>query len=321
MERIMAVVLPVPNGAYRERILAAAGRYGFRAEFFANEREALPALPEAEVILGQSAFLARNAPKLRWLCTPSAGVDQFLGDDVFVAPDALLSNSSGAYGVTIAEHIMMVTLELMRRQMEYNGIVSHREWRRDLPIRSIHGSRITLLGTGDIGREAALRLRAFSPACLVGMNRNGRNPNGLFDRIISESELDAVLPDTDLLILSLPDTPETRGILNRKRLGLLPRDAYLVNVGRGSAIDQRALETLLRSGRLAGAALDVFEQEPLPRDSGLWDCPRLLVTPHVAGNMTLAYTVDRIIDQFLEDFENYCAGRPLAHLVDRKMGY
>ena len=321
MERILTVVLPVPNGAYRERILAAAERHGFRAEFFSNEREAAPALPEAEVILGQSAFLARNAPKLRWLCTPSAGVDQFLGDDVFAAPDALLSNSSGAYGVTIAEHIVMVTLELMRRQMEYNGIVSRREWRRDLPIRSIHGSRITLLGTGDIGREAALRLRAFSPACLVGMNRSGRNPSGLFDRIISENELDAALPDTDLLILSLPGTSETRGILNEKRLGLLPRDAYLVNVGRGSAIDQRALETLLRSGHLAGAALDVFEEEPLPRDSGLWDCPRLLVTPHVAGNMTLAYTVDRIIDQFLEDFENYCAGRPLAHLVDRKTGY
>ena len=140
-------------------------------------------------------------------------------------------------------------------------------------------------------------------------------------RKISENDLDTVLPDTDLLILSLPDTPETRGLLNGKRLGLLPRDAYLVNVGRGSAIDQRALEALLRSGHLAGAALDVFEEEPLPRDSGLWDCPRLLVTPHVAGNMTLAYTVDRIIDQFLEDFENYCAGRPLAHLVDRKTGY
>ena len=321
MERNLVVVLPVTEAKHRERILAAAVRHGFSVQFFANGQEALPELSKAEVVLGQSAFLAQNAPKLRWLCTPSAGVDQFLGGGVFAAPDALLSNSSGAYGVTIAEHIVMVTLELMRRQMEYNGIVSRREWRRDLPIRSIHGSRIALLGTGDIGREAALRLRAFSPACLVGMNRSGRNPNGLFDRIISESELDAVLPGTDLLILSLPDTPETCGILNGKRLDLLPRDAYLVNVGRGSAIDQRALETLLRCGHLAGAALDVFEEEPLPRDSGLWDCPRLLVTPHVAGNMTLAYTVDRIIDQFLEDFENYCAGRPLAHLVDRKMGY
>ena len=321
MNRKLAVVLPALNDCYREQILAAARRHGFSVSFFTNDQDALPALSDAEVILGQSAFLSRNAPKLRWLCTPSAGVNQFLAPDAFAAPDAMLSNSSGAYGVTIAEHIVMVTLELMRRQMEYNEIVSRRAWRRDLPIRSIHGSRVTLLGTGDIGREAAVRLRAFSPQSLTGMNRSGRNPENLFDRIVTEENLDAVLPETDLLILSLPDTPETRGILSAKRLSLLPRDAFLVNVGRGTAIDQQALEALLRAGHLAGAALDVFEKEPLPADSGLWECPCLLVTPHVAGNMTLAYTVDRIIAQFLADFERYCAGLAPAHLVDRSIGY
>ena len=321
MRRKMVVVLPVLGSEHCEQISLSAAAHGFDVSFFTEAQEALPALADAEVILGQSELLSRNAPKLRWLCTPSAGVNQFLSSDAFAEPNAMLSNSSGAYGVTIAEHIVMVTLELMRRQTEYNEIVSQRAWRRDLPIRSIHGSRITLLGTGDIGREAAVRLRAFSPHSLIGMNRSGRNPRNLFDRVITENELDSVLPDTDLLILSLPDTKDTRGILNAHRLALLPRDAFLVNVGRGSAIDQQALEALLRDGHLFGAALDVFEQEPVPVDSTLWTCPRLLITPHVAGNMTLDYTVEKIIAQFLEDFERYCSGLPPIHLVDRSIGY
>ena len=321
MRRKMVVVLPVLGSEHCEQISLSAAAHGFDVSFFTEAQEALPALADAEVILGQSELLSRNAPKLRWLCTPSAGVNQFLSSDAFAEPNAMLSNSSGAYGVTIAEHIVMVTLELMRRQTEYNEIVSQRAWRRDLPIRSIHGSRIALLGTGDIGREAAVRLRAFSPHSLIGMNRSGRNPRNLFDRVITENELDSVLPDTDLLILSLPDTKDTRGILNAHRLALLPRDAFLVNVGRGSAIDQQALEALLRDGHLSGAALDVFEQEPVPVDSTLWTCPRLLITPHVAGNMTLDYTVEKIIAQFLEDFERYCSGLPPIHLVDRSIGY
>lgn len=321
MRRKLVVVLPVLNDSYCERILATAVPHGFDVSFFTEDRQALPALSDAEVILGQSDFLSRHAPKLRWLCTPSAGVNQFLPADAFASPDVILSNSSGAYGVTIAEHIVMVTLELMRRQTEYNEIISRRAWRRDLPIRAIHGSRITLLGTGDIGREAVVRLRAFSPKCVVGMNRSGRNPDNLFDRIVTEDCLEAVLPETDLLILSLPDTSATRGIMSAKRLGLLPHDAFLVNVGRGSAIDQQALETLMRGGHLSGAALDVFEEEPLPADSSLWECPRLLITPHVAGNMTLQYTADTIITQFLADFERYCAGLRLSHVVDRTVGY
>lgn len=321
MPRNLLVVLPVLTLSLREEIQAMADQKGFAVRFCENDQQAAPYLRDAEVILGQSACLSQNAPNLRWICSPSAGVNQFLPENAFLNPSALLTNSSGAYGVTIAEHIVMVTLEMMRRQMEYDVIVKNREWVRDLKVRSIHGSRTTLIGTGNIGQEAARRLRGFQPEAIVGMNRSGKNPEGLFDRVILEKELDSVLPCTDLLVLSLPATKETQGIMDERRLSLLPRNAYVVNVGRGSALDERALEKMLREGRLAGAALDVFWQEPLPPNSTLWDCPRLLITPHIAGNMTLDYTVDRIIRQFLEDFENYCANRPLGHLVDRTVGY
>ena len=320
MSRKLVVAIAALAREHRAQIAAAAQKNGFEALFFDSDDQALPHLADAEIVFGQSAALAQNSPRMRWLCTPFAGVDHLTEPNAFASPDAVLTNSSGAYGVTIAEHIVMVTLELLRRQQEYTQIICRRDWVRNLPIRAIRGSRVTLLGTGDIGQETALRLRAFGPACLVGVNRGGRNPQSLFDRVLTQAQLEAVLPDTDLLILSLPGTPETRGMLTRKRLALLPDGAVLVNVGRGSILDQDALEKELRAGRLY-AALDVFETEPLPRDSALWDCPNLLLTPHVAGNTTLPYTVERIAALFLEDFEDYCVGRPLKRQVDRTKGY
>jgi phosphoglycerate dehydrogenase-like enzyme len=109
--------------------------------------------------------------------------------------------------------------------------------------------------------------------------------------------------------------------MSAERLAMLPETAYLVNVGRGSALDQKALEERLRSGKLAGASLDVFEKEPVPPEDSLWECPGLLMTPHIAGNMTLDYTVETIIGQFLEDLDRYAAGKPPARTVDRERAY
>ena len=321
MTRKLIVAIAALEARHREAIADAARRHGFEVRFFTSDAEALPQLPEAEIVFGQSALLAKNAPRLRWLCTPSAGVNQFLAPGAFASPDAVLTNSSGAYGVTIAEHVVMTALEMLRQESAYRQIVFRREWTRNLPVRSIRNSRVSLLGTGDIGRETAKRLRAFEPASITGINRSGKNPDeALIDRVVPQAELSAVLPDTDLLILSLPGTQETFHLLDETRLAMLPDGALLINVGRGTVIDQKALEKELRSGRLF-AALDVFEQEPLPQDDALWTCPNLHITPHTAGNMTLPYTRDRITALFLEDFENYCAGRPLRRQVDLKKGY
>ena len=321
MARRLVVIFPSLTDAQVRMIQKAAEARGFEAAFFDDAVAALPALQDAEILFTNQAEPAKRAPALRWCCASYAGVEPFMEPDAFANPDALLTNSSGAYGVTISEHIIMVTLELMRRQLEYREIVTRREWRRDLTVRSIHGSRVTLLGTGDIGTQTARRLRGFGPATLTGVNRRGANPEGAFDRVVTVDRLDEVLPQTDLLIMSLPGTAATAGIMDARRLALLPETAYLVNVGRGSAVDQAALADALRAGRLAGAALDVFETEPLPPRDPLWDCPRLMITPHTAGNVSLAYTLERIVAMFLEDFERYCAGRPLRYLVDRTAGY
>ena len=319
MKRKMAAVLREMTGAQREKIRAAAEGYGFEVRFFDTAEEDPAYLKEAEVLFGHLPQIAGDTPKLKWLCTPFAGVDQFLAKDAFANPETLLTNSSGAYGVTISEHTVMILLEILRRQPDYRRLVNAHEWRRDLTVRSVKDSRITLLGTGDIGRETAARLRAFAPANLTGVNRSGRNPGG-FDRILTAADWETVLPETDVLIISLPGTKEAFHMLGKKQLSLLPDGAVIINVGRGSVIDQEALLAELRSGRLY-AGLDVFEKEPLAKDDPVWDTPNLLITPHTAGNMTLKYTVEKTVEQFVENLGNYCEGKPLKHLVDRERGY
>lgn len=315
MRRVLFVDIPILTERQRAAIVSEARRRGFEVTFDVKD------VADAEIIFGANADLLSRAPKLKWLCVPSAGAEQYLKPALEDREGVMLSNSSGAYGVTIAEHIVMVTLMLMRREMEYAALVAGRGWRRDLPIRSIKDCRVTLLGTGDIGREAALRLKAFGPRSITGINRGGRSPGAMFDAVTAIDGLDAVLPETDLLVMSLPSTSETQNILDDRRLRRMPTDAFIVNVGRGSAIDEAALARQLREGRFAGVALDVFVHEPLPADDPLWECPRLLVTPHVAGNMTLGYTVERIVALFLEDFGRYCDGAPLLRRVEPGKGY
>lgn len=320
MSRILLTVIPGLGEQHRSAIRKAAEAKGFEAVFSETPEAAGDALRKAEIIFGQHPALAENVPGLRWLCSPSAGIDQFSGALVFRNGQAQLTNSSGAYGVTIAEHVVMMLLILLRRQPEYDKIVADRRWRRDLPIRSIRGSRITLAGTGDIGQETALRLRAFSPLRILGVNRCGKSPGSMFDRVLPGKDWETALPETDVLIISLPGTPETRGMLGEKQLSLLPDGAVVINVGRGSVVCQKALEKELRAGRLS-AGLDVFEQEPIPAGDSLWACPNLLITPHTAGNMTLQYTVDQIVRMFLEDLDHYCGHQPLSHLADPARGY
>lgn len=314
------VDVPELTRAQREAIEDAARERDYGVVFSSDDR-ALAEAREAEIIFTGNTRLIKDAPKLKWLCVPNAGAEQYLKPVLEDREGVMLSNSSGAYGVTISEHIVMTALMLMRREPEYAELVRRRGWARDLTVRSIRNSRITLLGTGDIGRGAAARFRAFGPRRITGVNRRGRSPGDMFDAVVTLDALDRVLPETDLLVMSLPETPDTRGVMDGRRLGLMPEDAFIVNVGRGSAIDEAALAAQLRAGRFAGVALDVFAHEPLPQDDPLWDCPRLLITPHVAGNRTLAYTVERIAAMFIEDFQNYCDGRPLRRRVTLGQGY
>lgn len=322
--RKIAVYVSFINDSYRRQIDSAAQSLGFQADYYDSnaDAEALAArIGDYEVIYGHAApSQLKNAKNLRWLCTDFAGVEPYLDPAVWPRPDCLLSNSSGAYGPAISEHIVMVLLMLLRRMPEYQAALADRQWPYYTPIRSITGSRVVMLGTGDIGRNAARRLKALG-ASVTGVCRSGTSSEPAFDQVVSTRELDAVLPETDALIMALPSTRETAGILSRQRIALLPPTAFVVNVGRGAAVDQDALVEALQSRRIAGAALDVMTPEPLPADHPLWTCPNTILTPHVSGNMSLGLTCDLDVDMFLKDLARYAAGELPENLVDRVRGY
>lgn len=306
----------------RKRVLAAAEKHGFAVDFYGRGKAPAEGLDQYEIIYGwcEPGDLKR-ATGLKWYCCGFAGVDLLSDDGLYANPDVMLSNSSGAYGLTISEHILMVTLMLLRRMPDFQDIVRRREWVQELAMRSIYGSRITVLGAGDIGTNFARRAKALGAAHICGVSRSGRNGDPAYDRMLPQQQLDQVLPETEILVMALPAVADTAGILSRERIALLPREAIVVNVGRGSAIDQDALMEALNAGRIAGAALDVVVPEPLPKDHPLWSTRNLLLTPHISGNMSLGYTCDRNLDMFCRDLDNYAAGRPLEHRVDRKRGY
>ena len=318
----IVVVSSVIEKEHKDMITAVSDRFNAEVCFTASENDLPEGFEEPDVIYGFGLGIAKRDKNLKWLCVPSAGVDYLMKPGVFANDECLISNSSGSYGVTIAEHIIAVTLMMMRRITSYyaeslNGNWEHNHYQQD----SIKDSHITVLGTGDIGNEFARRARAFGPARITGVCRSGICDDPSYDAVYKTDRLDEILPETDLLVMSLPATPETDDILNRARIALLPRGAYVVNVGRGNAVDEDALADALDSGLLAGAALDVCKTEPLPAASRLWKTKNLLITPHVAGNLTLKHTLDRNVVMFCEDLENFLVGRPLKYEVNREKGY
>lgn len=282
-----------------------------------NNQEAEPYLDEATIIYGGGAWLISHAPKLKWFHSVSAGVNSYIP---VIKEDTLLTNSAGAFGLSISEHIIMVILMMLRRMPEYQKRISVRNWSKGLEQESIYGKRITVVGTGDIGSHFAERVRAFHPDCITGISRTGK-ANPFFDEVYSIDEIDHLLPATDILVSCVPETPETIEYINRERLMLLPDTAYLVNVGRGSAVVEEDLIDILNSGLIAGAALDVFRKEPLPEDSPLYDVPNLIITPHCSGNLTIEYTKETNYNMFLTNLKHYINNEPLEHVVNKKLGY
>lgn len=291
--------------------------------YYEDHHAAMPHLNETQILFAASnAFspdLVKAAPNLQWFASFFAGVDPLLVPGVL--PDSvILTNGSGAYGITIAEHMIMTALMLLRRYPEYHEIVNRKEFRSDLMIGSLYDATVLVCGAGDIGSTFANRLRSFQPKRIIGVNRSGRKVDA-FDETIPMEALDAYLPKADLVAMALPGTSETNGLMSRERIGLLKHSAYLINVGRGNSVDQMALVDALNQGRLAGAALDVFQTEPIPENDPVWNAKNLLITPHCSGKMTMAYTRNTLVDSFCENLVRFVEGNPLLHLVDRKRGY
>jgi phosphoglycerate dehydrogenase-like enzyme len=307
---------------YLDKVRELAEPFGYEVVYETEPLKVGQYLPDAEIILGFGRKVLDGATEnLKWVCSQAAGVDWFLKSPYRPEHEVILTNCSGAFGAAVAEHAVMMLLEILRLQPDYQKLVSERIFRYDLDVRSIIDLPVTILGTGDLGCQIAKRLRGFEPACITGVNISGRNPDGLFDRIVTQDRVDEMLPETGALIMCLPGTPETKGFMDAHRLALLPREAVLVNVGRGNAIVQSDLIKALTDGTISYAALDVFEKEPLKEDDPIYECPNLLMTPHASGSIQMAHTVRRTFEIFYENLDNYLHGRPMFNVVDQERGY
>lgn len=322
MAKDICVCLDFLTDAHKQKISDLAHSGGYSVHFFdsSQEDQAAECGKEAEILYAGSPRLLRQCEQVKWYCCCAAGVDVYCNDPtLFHNPDCLLTNSN-VYGVTISEHTVMVALMLLRRVPAFKEGMDRHQWLPAIPIRSITGCHLTMLGTGQIGQNIALRFHALGAEKIIGVNRSGRSVHG-FDAVYPMEKLDDVLPKTEILVMALPNTEQTKHVLNRERLALLPKEALVINVGRGTAIDQDALREALNAGQIAGAALDVTDPEPLPPDHPLWEAKNLILSPHVAGGTSLKYTCDKNVESFCHDLENYMSGKPLDHLVNRARGY
>lgn len=278
-------------------------------------------LARVEIIIGQVPFLRlQAAARLKWLQIPFAGADSYARPG-FPA-DVVLTNAGGAFGRPIAEYALAAVLALMRRLHLYRDAQHSAGWAWLGDELSPSGRHVLILGAGDIGTHTARLFRPFD-CRITGVRRVERACPPEFDAMVTLEEAEMLLPGTDILICCLPDTPLTRGWLDRRRLSLLKPDAILVNVGRGSLIDHDALAEILSGGRIFGAALDVTDPEPLPPGHPLWRCPNALLTPHISGKTFsgLPCKEETVFEICRRNLARYLRGETLENRVDLSTGY
>lgn len=277
----------------------------------------------ADIILGNAnPQLVAESRRLRWIQLNSAGADAYCKPGI-IQPGTLLTCATGAYGLTVSEGLTAMSYMLCRKMDLYmRNQVAHR-WREEGSVTSIWNSTTLVIGLGDIGTEYAKRMKALG-SYVIGVRKRVTEKPDYVDEVYTMDQLDEVLPRADFVTLVLPSTPQTHHIMDERRMRLMKRGAYLLNGGRGDAIDCDALNRLLREGdALGGAGLDVTEPEPLPIEHPLWDAPRCIITPHAAGKFHLQETFERIVRITGENLEKYLVG-DIAHMknrVDPSTGY
>lgn len=301
-------------------------KFGEQCEFcFAEDKNTVTEeqMKNAEVIIGEpEEEQLQKAENLKWMQITWAGANKYSRMESF-PKHVTLTNVSGAFGKIISEYAVGSIIALYRSFPKYWDNQKAHIWRIEDSALSVYGKKVLILGTGDLGWNVAHRLKAFD-AHIIGVRKNpGAGIPADFDEIYGMDALDALLPQADIVVGCLPDTPQTAGMLTESRLRLMKEKAILVNVGRGSLMKNDDLIRVMQSGHLLGAALDVMEGEPLAADSPLWNLKNIIITPHISGpsfggNEEIETT---IWNMCMDNLEHYLKGEQLEHIVDMQAGY
>ena len=260
--------------------------------------------------------LQSRMPDLRFVQLFSAGA----GSSLWLPEHITLANAYGAYGDSIAEHMLTVTLMAMKRMPDYLDMQKEQGWQLLKEIQRFEGSRIMSVGTGAIGSAYLRKADALGAVC-YGVRRTVHEKPDYMEKLITVSEMDELLPEMDVVALSLPGTDESKGMFDEQRLRLMKKGAILVNVGRGNAVVTDDLIKVMKEGHLKAACLDVMDPEPLPKDHPLWTAPNVYITPHISGGYRAGVNYERVIDTVIGNIRLVLEGKQPVHTVDRSLGY
>jgi phosphoglycerate dehydrogenase-like enzyme len=260
--------------------------------------------------------LKKISPNLKWIHCISAGIEH-LHPLNWIFEGLILTNNSGVHSKKAGEYGLMSILML---QNHLPKIITNQKNKKFVSLFSnpISGKTIVVAGTGSLG-GSMIKLLAPLGANIIGVNKKGGNVEGC-SKVVTTDKIDSVLPEADFLYLALPETSETKNLINRKRLNLLKTSCGIVNIGRQSAMDYDSLCEKLKKNELAGAILDVFSHEPIEPSSKIWDTPNLVITPHVSSDDGESY-IKLTLELFIKNLELFIASKPLINQIDKKLGY
>ena len=284
-------------------------------------REAMAQLSDADALVGMcSPQLVANAPKLKWVQSQLAGVDDCIEVPRIQNGEILFTNMQRVNGSNVAEHAMALTLTLTRRLNAALENQAEGSWnRRGLgPPLDLDGATMLVVGLGGIGTEIARRARAFNMRVIATRN-SSRNGPAFVSYVGLADELPELISEADVVINATPLTPATEGLFNSELFGRMKRTAYFINIGRGGSVVTSDLVDALQSGTIAGAGLDVTDPEPLPDNHPLWSTPNVVITPHVAGASQIK--LDRMWAVFRENIRRFAAGDKMLSVVSVEQGY
>jgi D-2-hydroxyacid dehydrogenase (NADP+) len=282
-------------------------------------------LPDTDIFVGYSlrAKQLKDAKKLKWIHSTAAGVAQLMYPELRDS-GILVTNPSGIFSVPMAEHTMGLLLALARnfpdcvRQQDHTHWSQQELWDKPQHLTELSEKVLLIVGYGSIGREVAKRAKAFDMH-VWGVTRSGEGDHLLAERIFAAAKLQEALAEADYVVISTPETAETKHLIGAAEIAKMKRGARLINIGRGSLLDEEALVLALRDGALGGAALDVAQTEPLPAESPLWHAQNLLITPHTSGVSDRLW--HRQTALLMELLERWFDGRELFNRVDFARGY
>ena len=320
MNRIVFMNVPFSPVQMQAMMDEVAAHGGCAEVITADRPDAAEIVAESDGLIGYfPGNLLGQAKKLKWLQLPCAGADRYVSDALYPVQDFTLTNSAGAFGIAIAEQLVMGALMLLRRMPEYGRQQREKVWKRVGGLGFLHGAKVTILGTGNLGGTFAAYAGAMGARC-IGVSRSG-TATAHFAAVYPMEQIKEAVRDADIVAACLPLTEKTRGLLDRELFGTMKDGVLFLNVGRGKTVNQADLIEALKDGKVAGAMLDVVEEEPLPASSPLWEMEQVIITPHSSGSDLDAHNLEFIYEIAMDNLRRYLEGRPLRNVVDRKIGY